>query len=528
MSEVEDIGSYDAIVIGTGMAGLAAGNALVQQGRRVLMLEKHAAPGGCTMNFERGDFRFEASNHVINGCEPGGMTYQQLAKINAQDRIEFIKLASFGRTIDEVQGTEYSLPWELGEHVEMLVGRFPQEEVGIRSFYEKYGKMAEALLATLTGPADGDPEALERLVTAGSDYEALRGRKAVEVLRDYVSDPDLIEAMLIIASGFMGTSQHVLDAASAIMCDLVFRVNGGEAYYPLGGSGQLAQALADLFTERGGTLLLNRGVTEITFSEGRATGVLAKKRIGHYLSARSRCIVAASDVTALVTRLCPAGTFPIEYVKSIEQRIPSVSAVILFVGLDIDLRERGIDDCEITRTWGAKETEPSDREMVRDGDYSKMTSAMATIYSNIDPSCCPPGKSVVATMAGARPEVFENALGAGRQRGRAYRELKDRLTAQLLEKMSRALGISDLEEHIEVLELATPISIERYTENRGGAYVGWRYSADQVKEVISQKSPVENLILAGHWVGPGGGVCNAIAGGITAGEIADDYLGSAR
>jgi phytoene dehydrogenase-like protein len=38
-------------MIGTGMA---AGNALVQQGRRVLMLEKHAAPGGCTIYFERG------------------------------------------------------------------------------------------------------------------------------------------------------------------------------------------------------------------------------------------------------------------------------------------------------------------------------------------------------------------------------------------------------------------------------------------------------------------------------------------
>jgi hypothetical protein len=32
---------------------------------------------------------------VINGCEPGGTTYQQLAKINTQDRIEFIKLAGW-------------------------------------------------------------------------------------------------------------------------------------------------------------------------------------------------------------------------------------------------------------------------------------------------------------------------------------------------------------------------------------------------------------------------------------------------
>ena len=70
MDEIEDVGSYDAIVIGSGMAGLMAGNALVQKGHRVLMLEKHVIPGGYTTNFERKGFRFEASNHVINGCEP--------------------------------------------------------------------------------------------------------------------------------------------------------------------------------------------------------------------------------------------------------------------------------------------------------------------------------------------------------------------------------------------------------------------------------------------------------------------------
>ena len=39
MSEIEDVGSYDAIIIGAGMAGLVAGNGLVKRGYRLLMLE---------------------------------------------------------------------------------------------------------------------------------------------------------------------------------------------------------------------------------------------------------------------------------------------------------------------------------------------------------------------------------------------------------------------------------------------------------------------------------------------------------
>jgi prolycopene isomerase len=524
MSEIEDLGSFDAIVIGAGMAGLMAANRMAKQGHRVLLLEKHAIPGGCTTNFEREGFRFEASNHVINGCAVGGMTHQQLAKIDAQDRIEFIKLASFGRMIDEARGTDHELPWDLGRHIEMLVDRFPHEAEGIRSFYAKYGEMAETLLANYGGEAPEAPEQLEKLASAGQHYTALAGRKAKDVLGEHVSDPELMAVMLAIPSGFMGTSHHVLDAASAIMCDLVFRVNGGDAYYPRGGSGHMAQVLADLFVENGGTLLLNRGASEIVFANGRATGVIAKKRTDHFVSAQARCVVSASDLTALVNQLCPPGTFPQDYVKAVNERVPAISSVILFAGLDIDLRQHGVTDCEISRSWEGETGASLFGEVAREGDYSKLPSAMATIYSNIDPSCCPEGKSVVATMVLAEPERFERALGPGRQRGREYKQLKERLTAQLLEKMERALGIPDLAAHAEVLELATPVTIQRFTENRGGAYVGWKYSSEQAQDHFLQESPVPNLFLCGHWVAPGGGVSNAMSGGIRAAELADGYL----
>jgi prolycopene isomerase len=211
-------------------------------------------------------------------------------------------------------------------------------------------------------------------------------------------------------------------------------------------------------------------------------------------------------------------------VESVNGRVPSISSVILFAGLDIDLRQRGITEGEISRTWAAENVPSLFSKIAREGDYSKLPSAMATIYSNIDPTCCPEGKSVVATMVLAAPERFEQVLGPGRQRGRKYKALKEDLTAQLLEKMKRALGIADLERHIEVMELATPVTIERYTENRGGAYVGWRYSADQAQSHFPQESPVPNLFLCGHWVAPGGGVSNVMTGGVKAAAIADAYL----
>lgn len=523
MPKVEDAGRYDAIVIGAGMAGLMAANSLVLQGHRVLLLEKHAVVGGCTMNFERKGFRFEASTHVVNGCEAGGMTYQELAKIDAQDRIEFIKVDSFGRMVDETRGREFVLPWEIGEHVEMLAEQFPHEERGIRAFYAKYGPMAETLVGFGTVGQD-DAAGLAKIGVAGQAFSDLSGRKAVEVLNEYIDDSELIELMLAIPSGFMGTNHNEIDAGSAIMCDLIFRVNGGDAYYPKGGSGHMSQVLADLFVERGGTLLTNRGVSEIRVESGLATEVLAKKRAGHYVSASARCIVAASDLTTLANDLLPKQSLPSDYVRSINERKPSISAAILFVGLDVDLRERGITEVELSHSWATGESPSAFGEVARECDFARLPHAMATIYSNIDPSCCPAGKSVVATMGLAEPDLFEAALGPGRQRGRAYKALKQRITAQLVEKLARVLDFPDIEKHIEALELATPVTIRRYTENRAGAYVGWRYSAGQATELIPQQSPIANLILCGQWVAPGGGVSNVMRGGNNAAAIANDFL----
>ena len=44
---------YDAIVIGAGMSGLAAGIRLAMFDKKVLILEKHSIPGGLNSYYQR-------------------------------------------------------------------------------------------------------------------------------------------------------------------------------------------------------------------------------------------------------------------------------------------------------------------------------------------------------------------------------------------------------------------------------------------------------------------------------------------
>ena len=54
---------WDAVVVGSGMGGLAAAGALARAGERVLLLESHAVLGGCTQVFRERGLEFDTGLH---------------------------------------------------------------------------------------------------------------------------------------------------------------------------------------------------------------------------------------------------------------------------------------------------------------------------------------------------------------------------------------------------------------------------------------------------------------------------------
>jgi all-trans-retinol 13,14-reductase len=102
-----------------------------------------------------------------------------------------------------------------------------------------------------------------------------------------------------------------------------------------------------------------------------------------------------------------------------------------------------------------------------------------------------------------------------------YNKEKDRLAGMLIKRAEKI--IPDLSKHIEVIEIATPLTLKRYTGNCKGALYGWANTTKQFSPMDrTAKIPIKNLHLSSAWTFPGEGQAQTVACGY---RIAKQILG---
>ncbi len=95
-------------------------------------------------------------------------------------------------------------------------------------------------------------------------------------------------------------------------------------------------------------------------------------------------------------------------------------------------------------------------------------------------------------------------------RGEDYKDTKQKVADILIDRIERELNI-DLRSHIVYLDIATPVTHQRYTGNRNGTMMGARPGKSNMQAKIAHyKTPVSNVFLSGHWAELGGGIPVAV------------------
>jgi len=79
-------GCYDAVIIGAGMSGLAAGIRLAYYDRRVLVLDRHTMPGGLNSFYRLGKRNFDVGLHAMTNYVERSVRNAPLNKLLRQLR----------------------------------------------------------------------------------------------------------------------------------------------------------------------------------------------------------------------------------------------------------------------------------------------------------------------------------------------------------------------------------------------------------------------------------------------------------
>ena len=131
-------------------------------------------------------------------------------------------------------------------------------------------------------------------------------------------------------------------------------------------------------------------------------------------------------------------------------------------------------------------------------------------HYSFDPSLAPPGKSVLEIMLRTTYGYWQHIYGH-----RLY-------DTEQLQVADIVIGLLEqwypgIKSQIEVVDVATPLTYERYTGNWQGANTGWLLTPATLPMLIKGMRKtlprLRNFYLAGQWVEPGGSVPAAAASG---------------
>jgi prolycopene isomerase len=220
---------------------------------------------------------------------------------------------------------------------------------------------------------------------------------------------------------------------------------------------------------------------------------------------KCKYVVAACDAETLYTKMLPSTAIPAQLKEKLKSAKLYASALTIALGIDCPAEELGLGE-EIIFLADTKVS----RHDLDHGDPH--LSGIHILASSVrDKSLALPEHGTVTLFIPAWMDE-QNTWGCDIDetgnyvRGEKYKELKQRFADIVINRVEDKL-IPNFRDHILYCDIATPITHLRYTGNKNGTMMAQKPGKDNMKaKVASYKTPVNNLLLSGHWADLGGGI----------------------
>jgi phytoene dehydrogenase-like protein len=470
------------IIIGAGLAGLSAGCYARMNGYDVRVFEQDACPGGLCTSWERSGYIIHGNMAFLGGSGPGTAFHKIWQELGVIPRVRMIDYDYFA--VFEGPGGETFYAHTNADRLEKhMMDLAPEDGKTIAEFIAGLRTFARCQMPVdkapeLLGPAD----MLRLILTRFPLLRALRRWKEITI-QDFArrfKNPLLRDSFLEFQLIFSGELPVAL-----ILMALAWS-HRKSCGYPVGGAVPFVRAIEDRLASLGGNILYNTRIAKIMVKDGKAVGVRLADGNEHFADT---IISAADGHTTIYDWL--DGRYINDKIRGCYDELPITSTGLL-VSLGVN---RTFPDIPASAAgfiyWLDEPVMIGGREF---------TSLRPMIY-NFDPTLSPPGKTLMRVLLPGDYEYW-SALGPDPERYQAEKETVAQTVIALLDR--RYPGLAG---QVDMRDVATPLTFERYTGNRKGSFIGWDLTPKTFMMPMKKTLPgLRSFYLAGQWVAPGGGI----------------------
>ena len=498
-------GAYDIVAIGSGHNGLTAAGYLAKSGKRVLVLERNAWPGGGVVSRELTlpGFRHDQHSmaHIFIQANP--LLQQDELGLKRRYGLKYLFPESPMMSVFE-DGSTLTI-YRDRNRTAAQIAKFSAHDA---EAFLRLSAQAEAwlpmMVSTLyTPPApQGAAFAMMDQSREGREFWRAMQMSSHDVLANYF-EHDRVRAHFARVAGENLVSPDEKATGLGVFVFLGFL----EAYgfgVPVGGSGKLTAALISCIEDHGGAVLTGQDVREVIVANGRAAGVITADGRRHLANDAVIGAIHPHKLSSLVAGLDP------EVRRAAEAtQITEAACVTVHAALDGPLRFRTPDPVQSVMIELMPATYRELRECFDDlryGGFMRTHLLGLGSLSLFDASRTPPGKGI-AHLWDYAPYVRADGLSWDDAKAAYAKSMLDRLR----------LFVANLDEVLLDFHCDSPLDMERTSPSflrgdlHGIATTSYQSGSHRPTPELGQyRVPgVDRLYLVGPFQYPGGGVFGA-------------------
>lgn len=516
---------YDAIIVGAGMAGLTSAAYLVQDGRRILLIEKELKNGGLLGSFDFGGHRVDQG---ARGIIDSGIFTPMMKQLGFQ--IEFlpnpVRLAIGDRYVD------FRDKSSIDEYGNLLKETYPDNKTEIDMILVEIRKVM-GYMDVLYGienplfmskPYDYS-YMLKTLLpwTVKFVFNIRKAMKLLEPINDHLRKITSNESLIQIIT------QHFFESTPTFFALSYFSLYL-DYMYPKGSTQAVVDKLEELVRKRNGEILNGQEVIHIDPFEKSV-----RLKEGQEFTYDEMIWAADSN---LLYRCLDAGSWKDSPLKSevikrqeylstmkgadsvlsiyiISDQSPDEFKAVCGPHVFYTPSSKGLSGIKLSDIRDGQGRFTDDKERIYSWlkEYVRQNTFEISIPSLRDSELSPPGETALIVSILLDYGLVKHVAGID-----SHENLKAKITEMVISQLDGYF--KDFSGHVLKTSVTTPLSIENKTNNTQGSLTGWSFANKPfpaefrfLKVSKSVNTPIRSIKQAGQWAFNPAGVPVAILTG---------------